>query len=187
MHLSLSDEVHPFNMEDKDGFRLSIVEGSKGEYWKYNFLKVKPRQDSFHQTQNYLTMCKGFVEEVLNENKEVAKADTIDLMNKSVQYFKENETFNSKEFEKSVMRQPEIIEAFQDYKEHYKSVKEEPLIEDFDISENAVKDSKKLFKSVLKLDKNFSVYIHGNKDYISQGHDDASGLSYYTLFYRQEK
>lgn len=177
-----------FNIEKENGYRVCVVESKSNEpHWKESFLKLKPREDSFHQTQNYLQMCKGFVKEVLNEKPEVAKADQIDLLNKSVKYFKENETFNERKFEKDVMQQPEIIEAFQDYKSHYQSTKDVPISDEFDISTNAVKDSKKIFKSVLKLDKNFSVYIHGNKDYIAKGHDEPSGLSYYTLFYREEK
>lgn len=42
------------------------------------------------------------------------------------------------------------------------------------------------FKSVLKLDKNFSVYIHGNRDYIEQGYDEERGKNYYKLYYENE-
>ncbi len=177
-----------FNVEKEQGFRVSIIDNKSGDgYWQERFLKLKPREDSFHQTQNYLQMCKGFVTDVLQENKEIGKPEQIEVLNKSVKYFKENETFNEREFESNVMQQPEIIEAFQDYKSHFKNTKDVPIADEFDISTNAVKDSTKIFKTVLKLDKNFSVYIHGNKDYISQGHDEGSGLSYYTLFYKQEK
>lgn len=45
------------------------------------------------------------------------------------------------------------------------------LPNEFTVSDYAVKDEKKYFKHVLKLDKNFHVYIHGEKKYIRKGYD----------------
>ena len=43
------------------------------------------------------------------------------------------------------------------------------IIEDeFDIHLSAVKKQQRVFKSILKLDKNFHVYIHGRKDLIEK-------------------
>ena len=59
--------------------------------------------------------------------------------------------------------------------------------ENFEISSNAVKETKKKFKSVLKLDKNFSVYIHGNRDYVVKGFDEERQMNYYQLYFNDEK
>jgi len=50
-----------------------------------------------------------------------------------------------------------------------------------------VKDEKKYFKHVLKLDKNFHVYIHGEKKYIRKGYDPDRDMNYYVLYFRNEE
>ncbi|HEY0059407.1 MAG TPA: nucleoid-associated protein, partial [Flavisolibacter sp.] len=55
----------------------------------------------------------------------------------------------------------------------------------FDISAPAVKKQSRIFKSVLKLDRNFHIYIHGNTDLIEKGTDD-DGRKYYKLYYQEE-
>ncbi len=42
------------------------------------------------------------------------------------------------------------------------------------------------FKSVLKLDKNFHIYIHGDKELIEKGYDDAVGKKFYKIYYDEE-
>jgi len=49
-----------------------------------------------------------------------------------------------------------------------------------------VQKQQKLFKSVLKLDKNFHVYIHGRRDLIERGYDEAVGKKFYKLYYDEE-
>ena len=55
----------------------------------------------------------------------------------------------------------------------------------FNISPEAVKKQVKSFKSVLKLDKNFHIYIHGNKDLIEKGIDE-NGKKFYKIYYDKE-
>jgi len=58
--------------------------------------------------------------------------------------------------------------------------------DEFSISTNAVKKQSRVFKSVLKLDKNFHVYIHGNKDLIEKGFDSGMGMHYYKIYFEEE-
>jgi len=85
-----------------------------------------------------------------------------------------------------VIRQPEVIDAFQDYKGFFESEKNMPLQDSFDISKDAVKGEKKNFKSILKLDKNFHVYVHGKRQYLEKGFDSQRGLNFYKLYYEVE-
>ena len=39
---------------------------------------------------------------------------------------------------------------------------------------------------MLKLDKNFHVYVHGKRDYIEKGFDSQKGMNFYKLFYENE-
>ena len=61
-----------------------------------------------------------------------------------------------------------------------------PLSGGFEISGQAVKKQNSSYKTVLKLDKNFHVYIHGDRQLIEQGFDESKGMKYYTLFFKEE-
>lgn len=177
-----------FNTEKEHGYKVAIVDNSsKGEeaarFWKDDFLAVAPREDSFYHTQNYIDMCKGFAHEALGETSRV---DQIDLMNNSMAYFKETETFNKQEFAEKVMQEPEVIEAFEQYKNQYTEDRQVTVYDEFDISKPAVKQSKKFVKSVIKLDKNFHVYVHGNRENVERGYDEGRQQNFYTLYFYEE-
>jgi len=59
------------------------------------------------------------------------------------------------------------------------------LPDSFEISAKAVKNQSRIFKNVLKLDKNFDIYIRGNRDLIEQGVDE-NGRKYYKIYYNEE-
>ena len=79
-----------------------------------------------------------------------------------------------------------MIDAFTQYKQTYESAKQVQLDAAFDIHSSAVKKQEKSFKSVLKLDKNFHVYIHGRRDLIERGVDETSGKRFYKLYFDEE-
>ena len=83
-----------------------------------------------------------------------------------------------------VMEQPDIIKRFNQYKTAYAKEHEMEFADDFDISENAIKKQARTFTNVIKLDKNFHIYIHGNRDLIEQGEDKKG--KFYKVYYREE-
>lgn len=180
-----------FNAASELGYKLCIVDNTnksqEAQYWKNDFLKVKQHEDSYFHTENYLHLCKDFCTEVLTKEHEVPKADQIEILNRSLDYFSKKETFNIKEFEEEVMGQPELINAFSTYKDEYRQKHSVPSFDEFDISSGAVKSNKKIFKSIIKLDKNFHIYIHGNREYVEKGFDEVVGMNYYKLFFNNEK
>jgi hypothetical protein len=180
-----------FNTGQEKGYKICMVDNTnksqEAHYWKNDFLKIKPHQDSYFHTENYLHMCKDFCKDILDKEPEVEKADQIEILNKSVHYFSKKESFNVREFENEVIEKPELIDAFQNYKQDYRERNQIPTYDEFDISSAAVKTNKKFFKSVIKLDKNFHLYVHGNKDYILKGFDEERGMNYYQLFFHNEK
>ena len=58
--------------------------------------------------------------------------------------------------------------------------------DNFAISIQAVKKQARVFKSVLKLDKNFHVYIHGDKSLIEKGFDERTGKNFYKIYFDEE-
>ena len=108
------------------------------------------------------------------------------MLNKSTSFFKEKDKFDIKEFEKEILPQEELKEAFRDYRQTYNEKMDLTAIDDFEISPTAVKKNQKFMKSVVKLDKNFHVYVHGRHDYVEKGYDEEKGLKFYKLYYTNE-
>lgn len=179
-----------FNTEREQGFKVVMVDninkGNEARFWKDDFLGLQPREDSYYYTQNYMNMCKGFVQDIYNTENQVPKPEQFDFLNRSLDFFDKKGAFQQDDFEREVVRFPEVSEAFNDYRHQFEEERGIPLSDSFDISKSAVKSEKKHFKSVLKLDKNFHVYVHGKRDYIEKGFDSQKGMNFYKLFYENE-
>ena len=179
-----------FNTERENGFLVSVVDSVRqsGEamYWRENFLNIVQRRDTFHQTEQCLDMCKQFVTERLPENFNVTRVDQADMLNKSVAFFKENTEFSFDDFANQVIGQPEVIKSFKEFRNDYQEERDAKIDEQFEISAPAVKKQAKIFKSVIKLDKNFHIYVHGNRQLIEKGYDDDRDMNFYRIFFKEE-
>ena len=100
------------------------------------------------------------------------------LLNRSVYYFKKHESF-----ENEVLQGKNIVSSFKKFDAAYSQDNE--IAHDFSISAQAVKKQERAFKSVLKLDKNFHIYIHGDRQLIKQG-TDTDGRKFYKIYYKDE-
>jgi len=155
------------------------------DYWQNEFIKVNLKQDDINNTNHFLSLAKSFVTKQFPSEFETTKADQIDLLNRSVEYFKKNESFDKQNFEQEVFQESEIIKSFQSFDSRYRQENEIQIADDFLISPQAVKKQARIFKSVLKLDKNFHIYIHGNHELIKQG-VDSDGRKYYKIYFENE-
>ncbi len=168
-------------------FTLDSSNRTDAKYWTDDFLGIAPRQNEYTYTKDVLALTKIFVAKVLPEEYEVTKAEQVEILNKSVNYFKENEEFSMKGFEENVFGDERIIESFNRHKEAYAQEKEIGLEENFAISGSAVKKQERRMKSVIKLDKNFHIYVHGGEQLIEQEYDEERGMKYYKLYFREEE
>lgn len=179
-----------FNTNLEDGYKVCVVDNTNkqndAQYWVTDFLQVQPYADSYHHTDKYLSLCKNFITNEYPEKFEVSKSDQIDLLNRSMEYFKTKEQFNMQEFASEVIHHQEVVDTFMDYKRNFESSRNFEIEDGFDINLSAVKKQQRVFKTVLKLDKNFHIYIHGRRDLIEKGVDEMSGKKYYKLFYDEE-
>ena len=125
--------------------------------------------------------------EILNTRTETTIALRVLYVDKTIfyEYFKTHESFDKKEFEKEVFQDAGIIKSFRNFDDNYRQENEIELTDNFDISPQAVKKQARVFKSVLKLDKNFHIYIHGNPELIEQG-VEKDGRKYYKIYYKDE-
>jgi hypothetical protein len=178
-----------FNTDRENGYVVAVVDntnkGAEAQYWIDNFLHVRQRKDEYYNTQNLLALTKNFVTKELPNQFDVSKADQVDLLNRSVKFFKDKDTFDMDEFANEVIAQPEVIDSFNRYREDYQRDRDVEISDSFTISDSAVKRQARVFKSVIKLDKNFHIYVHGDRNLIEQGEDDRG--KFYKVYYKEEQ
>lgn len=176
-----------FNTEKEYGYLVAIVDntnkGSEAKYWTDDFLHVRPRKDSFNQTQNMLSLCKSFVSQLPNDNGKIEKAT---YMNRSVEALKE-ESVNINSFAEQVFETPELVSEFKQYKETYQKERDIEIDDTFETASTAIKRRATGTMTTIKLDKNFDINIHGGEQYIVRGYDEDRGMYYYQLFFKEEK
>lgn len=179
-----------FNTKEEDGYLISVIDNTnrsaEAQYWKDDFLGIQPIKNEFHQTNEFLGITKQFVTKQLTEDFDVSKADQIDFLNRSVDYFKNHDDFDKKEFEENVFEDSLIIESFRDFDKSYRNENDLEPLDNFGVSKQAIKRQARVFKSVLKLDKNFHIYIHGKRELIERG-VDQNGKKFYKIYYENEQ
>jgi hypothetical protein len=179
-----------FDTEKENGYLVAVVDnlskGTEAQYWFDHFLHVRQREDVFFKTQSAIKMTREFVTEKMPLEFELDKADQADILNKSKAFFKEHESFDFDDFTSEVMQEPRIIESFKNHKRQYETDHQLAFEDSFDISAPAVKKTSNVFKSVIKLDKNFHIYVHGNRDRIRRGYDEETGMHFYQCFFEEE-
>lgn len=178
-----------FNSFKDDGYIVAVTDNGKSldsRFWIDDFLILKQREDDYFFTQMAMRLCHNFVAEKLPDEYQINRVDQADLLNKSMEFFKEHSDFKVDNFAEEVMVQPELVDKFTHYKKQFEHEQDIKVPDEFMISENAVKKQAKVFKSVIKLDKNFHIYVHGNREFITRGVDEKTGLNYYQVFFKEE-
>ena len=178
-----------FNKERENGYVVAVVDntnkGVEAQYWIDDFLHIRQRKDEYANTQNVMAMAKNFVTKELPKEFEVSKADQIDLLNKSLKFFKEKETFDIEDFANEVIEQPEVIESFHNFKRNYESENDIVIDDSFSISSNAFKKQQRSYKRIINLDKKIQIIINGNRQNVEQGEDERG--KFYKVYYSMEE
>ena len=175
---------------DEKGYYVFTIDSSNrvdAKYWTDDFLGIMPRQNEYTFTKDVLSMTREFVHKVLPAECPITKAEQVELLNKSMKYFKRNEDFSMQDYEEEVFGDAQLIDSFNKHKDAYEQEREAELAESFAISDSAVKKQERKMKSVIKLDKNFHIYVHGGEQLIQKGYDEEVGMQYYKVFFREEK
>lgn len=179
-----------FNMDKETGYRVMSIDntnkGAEARYWIHDFLGLRPAADAFHTTETVMDMARLYIQDNLQEEFDVSKVNKADYLNRSADYFKNRETYQEEEFVQEVFRHPEVVDSYNRFKSQYQQNADIELQSEFEISRPAAKKKFAGFRSVLKLDKNFHVYIHGDTSLIENGYDEGRGMKYYRFYYENE-
>lgn len=176
-----------FNLDKDEGYVLAIIDGinrTEAKYWVEDFLQARPKVDEYYHTRTFLSATKGFI--IKSMPKDVTKGEKAELMDKTLRYFQENETFDMGDFSSKVMGDEQLSSDFGAYMGSFWEKNDREMPKQFTISESAVKKSSRSMKSIIKLDKNFHIYVHGGEGLIKKGYDPETGMAFYQLFFKEE-
>lgn len=181
-----------FNTEAKNGYKVLSVDQNKYDtkYWLDNFLNVVEFEDSNFHTKNYLKFCKNFAKDVVLPAED--KKQEMLFNNRALDYFGKNDEFIEDNFLAEVVDNPDLVPEFNNYK-----IERGPKysIEDlstFEISNTAVKESRKKFKGVIELDTNMSIKMdfvsaESADKFLEKGFDEERQMYYYLCYFNSEK
>lgn len=181
-----------FNTFPDDGYSVLMVNRSSEDtqYWRDEFLQVQRMQDNSFQTQSYLNLAKEFSDVVLSEGED--RKEQVLFLNKSMNYFTKAENFDIDDFRMETMEKPEQREAFDHYREVYEEENGAAAEEPFAISRFAVRQMKKHFKTIIKLDNGIVIQLPSKHTeeaatYLEKSFDEQRGLYYYRVYFEKEE
>ena len=180
-----------YNTSQDDGYRVQVVDKTSANseiarFWEKDYLKIEQLEDEFYHTQNYIDLCQDFCDEVFTVKNDVSKSDQLLLLNRSLDFFCEEKEFDEFKFQRDVIKDEAVIESFKEHKNNFEEKKEIKLNPSFQVHKASAIDTRKRFRSIIKLDKNFHIYIHGDQTAIERGFDDQLDKSYYKLYFNNE-
>lgn len=180
-----------FNLDEVEGYRLCAIDTvskrDERSFWKDDFLRLRPVEDHYFQTRHHIALSSEFIQQKLPHRFGLDRADQLDALYRSGLYFKENEHFDADHYAKALFPEEEQQAAFKAYRDEYAQAYAVPLEDRFDISKPAVKKEFRILRSIIKLDKNFHIYVHGRRDLIERGFDEARGKKYYKVYFDEEE
>lgn len=183
-----------FNAYNEDGYRVIATDmnSSDARFWKDAFLGIDHVPDNTYHTKAYLNICKDFVKKVYA--KEEDKKEQVEFLNKSLEYFENNDAFDYDDFSKQVIEKEEYNEKFNDFRQKYEEKKGIETQEDFVISKSALQTMRKKFKSLIKLDTQVEIKVNPNPEepnasqkYMERGYDEDKGMYYYKIYFNSEQ
>ena len=161
-----------FNVDKEEGYKVLSVDSNKYDtkYWIENFLGVDPLSDDNFKTKNYLKFCQNFAKDVVLPAED--KQQEVLFMNRAVNHFAKNDSFEESTFLNEVMENPELIPEF--------------------IANKAVSDARKKIKNVINLDTNIQIKLdfinpESAEKFVEKGWDEDRQMYYYLVYFNKEQ
>ncbi len=181
-----------FNHEAEAGYKILCLDQNRydARYWLEHFLSIDIFEDEHFHTKKYLKFAQDFAKEVIRPAED--KKEEVLFNNKAINFFAKNDEFEETAFLNEVLDNPDFIPEYKNFK-----VEKGPKysIEDltsFPISNTAVSDMRKKFKSLIKLDTGIEIKINITNPetadkVIEKGFDPEREQYYYLLYFNKEE
>lgn len=177
-----------FAEDASEGFQVlsvdNINKGEEAKFWFEQFLRIQIRSNEYVKTTEILKITKNFIDQDLQDDKELERSETLEFYGRTKEYFELNEQYEPESFSKEVFDDESVANRFKEYIKA-RDLNDLGLDSQFEVSQEALKKKERVFKSVLKLDKNFHVYIHGDRSKIEKG-QEPDGRKFYKIYYDEE-
>jgi hypothetical protein len=186
MSKNIEKAVLILNDDFEEGFYVYPFEKNVGEtnYWNRYFLQCKARTDDFRQTNVLLNTFREYVMDELPTDT-FSKKEKIDLVQNSMNYMVEhNDAVSVEDFISKQLQEPQHQEDYKASLQVYVQDNDVELQKTFAASKDALQYQRKKFRSIIKLDKNFHIYVHSNDDLIERGADDKG--KFYKVYFNEE-
>lgn len=181
-----------FNTKKEEGYKILSVDSNRydAKYWLEAFLGVDAFEDDNFYTKKYLKFCQDFAKDVVLPAED--KKQEVMFMNRAVNHFAKNDTFEESSFLNEVIENPELIPEFKHYKtEKAPKYKIEDLTS-FPIANTAVTAARKKIKNVINLDTNIQIKMdfinpESADKFIEKGWDEEKQMYYYLVYFNKEQ
>ena len=164
----------------------AIDKSKETKSWQQDFLGLIPRPNAYTQSKAAVAAFESFVKEELPRKVQLTKDEQISLINKMSGLMRNAESINLPEAVKEVCGGDEnIVTIFRDYCRVYEEKEKVDLSGAFKIDNKAVTTHKRL--RTIRLDDSAEICLLKTGPFLERGFDEKRGMSYYKLFFSQEK
>ncbi|HND90129.1 MAG TPA: nucleoid-associated protein, partial [Saprospiraceae bacterium] len=112
-----------FNVDEAEGYRIcaldKVSKRDERSFWKDEYLRLRPIEDNYFNTRHYISLASEFITAKAPYQFGLDRTETIDALNRSGDYFKDNEEFEVDDFARTLFPQEEQQEAFKDFRDEY--------------------------------------------------------------------
>ncbi|BDS08920.1 hypothetical protein NT6N_39600 [Oceaniferula spumae] len=179
------------NCDKEGGFLVYTFDktSSGTNFWMRDFLGVKFRRDDDFMTKRYADMCVSFAKEGLPE--EMGAEEKCRVANQAIGYFEERDEFDLKHFREEALKEPEIIEKFDEFRGQQDEEDGAKLEETFTIDKKIARKAGNRFRSTIKLDSGVNLsfapaFKESDASVFERGFDDEKQMKYVKIYYQEE-
>lgn len=180
-----------FNHKKEEGYKVLTIDSNRydARYWLEHFLSVDAFHDENFNTKKYLKFCQEFAKDVVLPAED--KQQEVMFMNRAINHFAKNDDFEESSFLNEVIDNPDLIPEFKNYKVDKGAKYSIEDLTSFPISNSAVSEVKRKFKSVINLDTNVQIKLNfvnqeSAEKFVEKGYDEEKGMYYYLVYFNKE-
>ncbi|MBT8036505.1 MAG: nucleoid-associated protein [Verrucomicrobiae bacterium] len=179
------------NSRKDDGYLVYTFDKSSAgtHFWVRDFLGVKFRRDDDYMTRRYADMCVSFAKEGLPDAMEAE--DKCRVANQAMSYFEERDEFDLKHFREEALREPAIIEKFDEFQSNQGDEDEGALDETFTIDKKIARKAGNRFRSTMKLDTGVNIsfapaFKEADEASFERGFDEEKQMKFVKIYFNDE-
>ncbi|MCP5535774.1 MAG: nucleoid-associated protein [Akkermansiaceae bacterium] len=179
------------NAQKEDGYLVYTFDKSSAgtHFWVRDFLGVKFCRNNDYMTRRYADMAVSFAKEGLPEEMEAEKKCRV--ANRAMEYFEERDEFDLKHFREEALKEPDLIEKFNEFQANQDEEDGGQLDETFTIAKKVARKVGQRFRSTIKLDSGVNIsfapaFKEADESVFERGFDEQKQMKFVKIYYQEE-